>query len=521
MVALGSHGRRRLRRWWIGALVLLVLGLGFLRLGPATFPSLDAPTSGAIALQVGWLWSGLSLTRYEIGTLYVPENRNAADSRLIGVGFLRIRGTRGGDVPVFLLPGGPGDSYLDAFTDRGLDWWRHWGRRDDVLRFREAGDVVVIDQRAYSRAGDVLRYASNPFGQPLDAPASAQADAAAAVAVAERALQAYADKDLAGYTVVDCADDVNALRQALGYERISLFGLSFGSQWSFALMRKYPHSIARAVLAGVEPLDHGYDMPSDVLAALERIAAEADRDPALAPWLPPGGLMQAVTELLQRLSERPLRVTIQAGGSRTVLLGPGDFQLSLLRRPRDWPARVLSIYHGDYDDWAREVFQQRQASEVADTALIAPLIDTSLGITPERRLRLLDDPARSILGEWNFLAGLTTAEVWPTADVGDEFRRPVRNATPVVFVHGDWDTSTPIENTLQLRPFFPNSRAVIVRRGGHGAIYQLAREQPRVLSALMDFLRTGAWEGLPAEVNVAAPEFARPDGPPRAATAVD
>jgi hypothetical protein len=42
-----------------------------------------------------------------------------------------------------------------------------------------------------------------------------------------------------------------------------------------------------------------------------------------------------------------------------------------------------------------------------------------------------------------------------------------------------------------------------------------------VLSALMDFLRTGAWEGLPAEVNVAAPEFARPDNPPRAATAVD
>ncbi len=45
---------------------------------------------------------------YEIGTLYVPENRHKPDSRLIGVGFARIKGpasTRPGTPPVFWLPG--------------------------------------------------------------------------------------------------------------------------------------------------------------------------------------------------------------------------------------------------------------------------------------------------------------------------------------------------------------------------------------------------------------------------------
>src|SRR5690348_9955225 len=59
---------------------------------------------------------------YEIGTLYVPENRSKPDSRPIGVGFARIKSPQPtGAPPVFWLPGGPGLSVLDAFAknDRG------------------------------------------------------------------------------------------------------------------------------------------------------------------------------------------------------------------------------------------------------------------------------------------------------------------------------------------------------------------------------------------------------------------
>ncbi|MGD5997802.1 alpha/beta fold hydrolase, partial [Xanthomonas citri pv. citri] len=134
------------------------------------------------------------------------------------------------------------------------------------LAFGEVGDLVVFEQRGYTRRGERLS-AAYP-SSPLDRPASIVDDGQAMRELARAAVAANADKDLSGYTIAEFAADVDELRQALGYERISLFGGSFGSQWSLATMRLYPQRIARAVLSGVEPLDNGYDMPSHVFAAL-------------------------------------------------------------------------------------------------------------------------------------------------------------------------------------------------------------------------------------------------------------
>jgi pimeloyl-ACP methyl ester carboxylesterase len=68
--------------------------------------------------------------------------------------------------------------------------------------------------------------------QPLDQPGSLARATADRV---ETARAAVADArvrgiDLTGYTVTACADDVEDVRRALGYDRITLVGQSFGSQ---------------------------------------------------------------------------------------------------------------------------------------------------------------------------------------------------------------------------------------------------------------------------------------------------
>ena len=97
---------------------------------------------------------------------------------------------------------------------------------------------------------------------------------------------------------------------------------------------------------------------------------------------------------------------------------------------------------------------------------------------------------------------------------GDEFRRPYACATPVVFVHGDWDTQTPVENALEIAPYFRNGRVVIVERGGHGALSQVAQSQPKTMDALIEFLRSGKVDGLPTRIAVPAPNFPAPNFPP-------
>ena len=436
-----------------------------------------APKVRAIVSETRTLTSadGVTVT-YEIGTLHVPENRHKPKSRTIGVGFARIRAPAPtGAPPVFWLPGGPGFAVLGAFDqsdDAGRSRLKSW------VALGAVGDVVVVEQRGYTPRGEMLSVETDAY--PLDRPATIEQSKEHALAKARKALAAFPDKDLAGYDIGAFADDVDELREALGYRTITLFGGSFGSQWSFAVMKRHPASVASAVLSSVEPLDDNYDMPSHVYASMQRIAFDADRDPGLKPYLPEGGTMAALRAVHDRLAVAPVVVTVadKANGKPVaVTLGVGDFECSLIDHGADggeWPAFVLSLYHRHYEDWARETIDGRKSEK---SAIIGPLVDTSLGVTPGRGHQLRTDPALGVLGSWNFAPYMAAADAWPTADMGDAFRAAAPSDTPVVFIHGDWDTSTPIENTLEVLPYYSRGHAIVVHRGGHdGAFYQLRED---------------------------------------------
>lgn len=484
---------------WLSILVLLPLLASAAPAHPAGDIVVDRKTVQA---------ADGSQVPYEIGTLYVPEHRGVPGSRLIGVGFARIRGRApAGTPPVFWLPGGPGLAVLDAF-DGGSDAAR--SRLASWLGYRDTADLVVIEQRGYSERGDKLTAMSPAW--PRERTFTAQDDIDDALLRVDAALAAHPDRDLAGYTIAACADDVDDLRRALGYRRISLFGGSFGSQWSLAVMRSHPGIVERAVLASIEPLDFGYDMPSPLLATMQRIAFEADRDPGLAPYLPAGGLMEAIDTLRGRFAQRPITVDPHDGGA-PVAVGLADLQASLLAEagnPGTWPAFVLSLYHGHYTAWARDVADGRRSHPFT---LIGPLIDTSLGISAARGFQLRNDPARAYVGEGGFAPYLAAAARWPTPDMGDDYRRLRPIDIPVLMVHGDWDTSTPLENMQAQLPYLRNGRAIVIHRGGHDGVFYQLRDEPAAKAAVHHFLRTGDFGDLPAEVTLPLPVFALPDFP--------
>ncbi|MGO4703248.1 alpha/beta hydrolase [Dyella sp. 2RAB6] len=477
--------------------------------------SAASPKAGDIVVQSGVVQAADgSSVPYEVGTLYVPENRQAPGSRIIGVGFARLKAkTPTGAPPVFWLPGGPGLSVLDAL-DSSSPAVR--ARLASWLTYASVGDLVVIEQRGYTVRGERLEITAP--AEPLDRPATIAADIAGTIALAKAAVAAHPDKDLSGYTIAACAEDVNDLRRALGYDHLSLFGGSFGSQWSLAVMRLHPETVARAVLSSVEPLDYGYDMPSQVFAAMQRIAFDADKDAGLAPYLPEGGLMAAVRTLETRFAKAPVRVKVRGsdGKEQAIVLGQVDFQSALLEQAGDaesWPAFVLSQYYGHHEAWAQEAIEDRRAKPYK---LIGPLIDTSLGETPQREFLLRNDPAVAMLGTGGFASYIASAKDWPTPDMGDAFRAFARSDIPVLLVHGDWDTSTPLENMLTQLAYFPHGRGIVVHRGGHDGVFYQLRNEPAAKSAVYAFLRTGELNDLPTEVTLPVPAFKLPQFAPPA-----
>jgi pimeloyl-ACP methyl ester carboxylesterase len=172
---------------------------------------------------------------------------------------------------------------------------------------------------------------------------------------------------------------------------------------------------------------------------------------------------------------------------------------------------ILSLYHGHYDEWASYCLDQRRSTETYP--LIGPLIDTGLGVSAEREKRLRNDPRTDVIGVGDFDAYIASAPVWPTPDVGDAFRSAYRNTIPVMFVNGDWDTSTPIENMLAIRKYYPNSRSILVHRGTHGARRELFDQNAEVREKVRGFLKTGTFPELEENVSVAVPEFRLPSFP--------
>ncbi|MBN37162.1 MAG: hypothetical protein CMI29_01730 [Opitutae bacterium] len=425
---------------------------------------------------------------YQTGTFYVKENRKNQNSRVIGIGFSRFPSTNSKAPPIFFLPGGPGSSFLDSVPPR---LHRSGG---PLLAEELLGrcDLVFVDQRGYSKRGSMLD--DRAFEQGVVRPDATLEDRVVEFKRFSReVVERYGktDVDLRGYSVLECVEDVNELRQLLGYEKIILRGQSFGSQWSFGLMRKYPETVERALLTGIEPLNNGYDMPSHVFNAIRRIWKSIDEDPRFKPYLPPGGMEFAAETVIKRLETDPIKIYSKGKPKPVRIIVPDDF-------PWRDPTAILELYHGQLKRW-----ESPRILRVLPRTLLQPLIDSSLGTTEKRRWKLWNDPATRYLSRSNFAPLLATAEIWPSPDVGDDFRIPVRCEVPVVFVNGDWDTKTPVENMYEIAPYFPNGRQVVVHRAGHGTMKLSTKEQhPEFIERLVKFLKTGQIRGLPASVTV-------------------
>ena len=130
--------------------------------------------------------------------------------------------------------------------------------------------------------------------------------------------------DLSAYNTEASADDLDDLRRALGAEKISLFGFSYGTHLALAAVRRHPERIDRVILAGTEGPDHSQKLPhtfdllrqgahkkGDVLAVARIAGIQAAKKCAdLIPLCHP--LMLTSVEVNFELAPEAHRVNIEA-----------------------------------------------------------------------------------------------------------------------------------------------------------------------------------------------------------------
>jgi pimeloyl-ACP methyl ester carboxylesterase len=151
---------------------------------------------------------------------------------------------------LFVLEGGPGGSVTASSRSYAGLFRRQLADRD----------LIMVDQRGTGRSG-ALRCPGLRI--PDSAAALGQANAAAACAAKLGAAASL-------YTTRASAADIEAVRQAVGVDKIALYGSSYGTKLALAYMLLYPAHVERVVLDSVVPLDEGgFDL--DSFRALPRV----------------------------------------------------------------------------------------------------------------------------------------------------------------------------------------------------------------------------------------------------------
>ncbi len=439
--------------------------------------------------EVAWNWrtlrgSGGVPLQGEIGTLLVPSRHANPTGPKLELSFVRFRTDHPRPKPtIFFLAGGPGGSGIELSALMATH---------PQLRLLELADVVGIDQRGTGLSRPNLM--EPEFVQQLTWEQPAQrSDYLAAFDRCVRECVAHCQlhqMDIGAFNTRESGHDLDLVRQALGLDKIILFGSSYGSHLGLAYLQDYSEHVDRAVLTKVEGLDQTWKYPHSVQVVLDRVSLACRDDSQYSTRL--SDLQATIAQLCDTLRTERVQVTIQEVDQieRVIVLG----EYELLMATAHWltetdgiaklPSRLVQFVDGDWRALAQFAQDQRRVSIQAMPLLMDCASGASIArIEQIERERL--DP-RNVLQDG--LSGpffLESCRACGAIDLGDSFRTDAKCSVPILFVSGSLDVRTPPENVAAILENYPQAAHVLVHNAGHDSRELMSIEYRRLLQAFL------------------------------------
>jgi pimeloyl-ACP methyl ester carboxylesterase len=366
--------------------------------------------------------------------------------------------------PVFMLAGGPGQSAIGlAGMAEGL-----------FARLLNRRDVVLVDQRGIGRSAPLACDDDQP-GAPLASRLDEAAMARLLVRCRE-ALQKLPHGDLRRYTTTIAMQDIDAVRAALGAERINVIGGSYGTRAGLEYARQFPQRVRRLVLDGVAPPDMALPatFSPDGQAAFDAVFATCAADAGCNGRHP--RLQERWRALLASLPRTLPLVHPLTGAAETITV-TRELLAMQVRLPLYTPALASAM---------------PAAMERAIQGDIGPLLAMSLGMSSRRETQLAmgmhfsvvcaEDMPRMEAARASEKPGAdlgsSIAELytrvcadWPRGEVPAAFYGVPALPAPALVLSGGADPVTPPRHGARIaQALGPTARHVVVAQAGHGVM---------------------------------------------------
>jgi pimeloyl-ACP methyl ester carboxylesterase len=383
-----------------------------------------------------------SLTRRaRCGTVTVPEDRSRRSGRRIDLNLVVIPAAKQSAKrhALFDLEGGPGlaDTKNASFY------------LTDGAAYAETRDIVLVDQRGTGGSN------------PLDCPEFDTADRALepmfpASAVRSCRVRLSQRADLRRYTTDDAVADLEDVRRALGYSKIDLSALSYGTTLALRYVRNHEDRVRSVVLLSAVP-------PSAMPPRHHATAAQAALDQLIADCAADGPCSLRFPKLRATLDEalRQLRASrsVTSGVAmerlRTKLYSPGG--------ARTVPSLLSRLAAGDFAVLSSS--NERAGFNYFDGVYLTITCSESMPWFSQRRA--LKAAQRTKFGDYRLVRQSVACAHWPRAPVKADFFEPVRARTPILFLSGYRDPVTPAKWAEGAARSLPNARLVVIPWAGH------------------------------------------------------
>ncbi|ROT32930.1 alpha/beta hydrolase [Micromonospora sp. HM5-17] len=428
--------------------------------------------------------------RYDCATISVPGDwttaggAGASGDGKLEIALLRVRSTKQRDRIGSLLvnPGGPGGSGIDSAVY--LSFGPSFGGLPDEVTRRF--DIVGFDPRGVSRSSPVKCISDADldatFGYEPDPTSQAAFDGLVALnrRIGETCGEKYGDR-LRLFSTEQAARDMDAIRVAVGDEKLTYLGYSYGTLLGATYAQLFPRNVRALVLDGA------VDPRQDLIAGSESQAKGFERafgnftewcarSPRTCPIAPDA--RAAVTDALENARVSPVR----SPDGREATAGWIFYAIvSSLYSESGWQklaAAIDSLRAGD----PKGVFELADAyAERDENGRYSNLFDANLAVNcadDDSRPGL--DRIRELQSEWRkkyplfgapLAVGMLSCEFWPGQR--DPYPTgPAVGAPPIVVVGTTGDPATPYEQTAKLAGMLGVGRVLTWQGEGHTAYPQ-------------------------------------------------
>jgi pimeloyl-ACP methyl ester carboxylesterase len=376
-------------------------------------------------------------------------------------------------VAVIALAGGPGQA-ADPFAS---DFAEELG---PIISTR---DLIVFDQRGTGNSNPLKCKAfSKPSGR--ESPGRA---------IARCATEIGSSRGF--FTTAQSVADIEAIRVAGGYEKVVLYGTSYGTKVAERYAQEYPGEVQALILDSVVPPNGPDQLSRTTFAAVPRVLSNLCAFHGCAKIT--RNLTRDVEKLVKRMGHRGLhaRVIDGEGHPHTIvvtsdallqILIAGDLEPTLRS---EFPAAVHSALHGDNAllgrMFARADFEPEEASDSINVPLYyattceEEAFPWARGSSPRQRIREARSATDAIsartlspFGATNVfdLSDMPACAFWPFADPAPESDDAPLPAVPTLIFSGAEDLRTPTANARQVAHEIPGSQLLVVPNIGHSVL---------------------------------------------------